>query len=84
MKEQERRDAVETEIQAERTAFTQRQQQCATVARENGWPVPFVVQNYNDCYREILENKLVWWGKVLDETTIRKYRSLFEQEFLQV
>lgn len=82
MKEQERSEHVEAEIQAELASLKQKQQQHALAAQEDGWYVSFAVQNFNNRYREVLENKLVCWGRVLDGDTVHKYRALFELELL--
>ncbi|SRR6266404_3520621 len=82
MLKQERREHTKAEIQAQLENYRQRRQERSLVAQQNGWSVPFVVQNFNEHYREILENKFVWWAKVLDDTTVREYKAKFEMELL--
>lgn len=84
MKEQQRLERTEAEIVAELDAYKQKRQQRVDYAEQHGFSVSFFVQNFNDRYREILENKFKWWGKVLDGMVITKYRAIFELEFLPV
>jgi hypothetical protein len=84
MKEQERRERIEAEIQAEMEIYKQKRQERTLFAKEKGWSVPFFVQNFNEHYKEILETKFNWWSRVLDSATIRKYQALFAAEALIV
>jgi hypothetical protein len=83
MQRMERREHVEGEILAAFTNYRREKQERISLAQRNGWSVPIILQHYNQEYREILENKFTrLWEKSLDNSTIRRYRALFEQEFL--
>lgn len=82
MQERERREHTKAEIEAELESYRRQRHERSLVALRNGWPVPFVVRNFNGHYREILENKFVWWFKVLNDATARYYRAKFEEDLL--
>lgn len=82
MIEIERCENVKAEIRAQIHHYIQKRRERELFAQERGWSLPFFVQNLNQEYREILENKFTWWGKILDETTIRQHKALFEQAML--
>ncbi len=84
MKKQERCVETEAEIRSVWSDYRKKREERIRFAQENAWSVSFVVQNFNQQYREIVENKFVWWSKVLDDARIRKYKALFELEFLPV
>jgi hypothetical protein len=84
MVEVERRGRVENEILSECQSYSQKRRERERMAEENGWSVSFCIQNLNHHYREVLENKFSWWSKILDATTIGRYRALFEQAFLVI
>lgn len=82
MKEQEWREKTEAECLAAREDYKQKRQQRVLFAQKHGYSVSIIVQNFTDHYRDILENKFRWWGRILDDKTIEKFRALFELEFL--
>jgi len=82
MQEQQRRDNTEADITREMENYRQQRSEQVTMANESGFSVRLVVQNFNRRYQEILENKFVWWSRVLEGPTIAKYRALFAAELL--
>lgn len=84
MMEQERRAQTEVEALAELEGYKEKRQIRIDFAQENRLSVSFLVQNFNDRYREILENKFSWWGRILDSQTVCKLRAMFELELLAV
>jgi hypothetical protein len=84
MIELERRENAKAEILAEFDHYRQKRYERESLAQERGWSVPFFVQNLNQEYREIMENKFNWWSKILDESTICHHKALFEQAMLVI
>jgi hypothetical protein len=79
------RHRVEREILAAFNRYRREKTERIELARKNGLSVLTVIENYNREYREVLENKFAQsWEKSLDNAAIRRYRALFEQEFLLI
>lgn len=82
MKEQEDREHIEAEMRMELASLQQRQKQKVCTAQQNGLSVSFALQNFNARYRDVMDTKFNWWGKVLDAVTVTKYRTMFELALL--
>lgn len=84
IKDREHRRRIEDDIRAELENFRKERQGRIDYANTHPFSASFMVQNYVERYREILENKFVWWAKVLNEKLIQKYRAEFELEMTSV
>lgn len=84
MTERARRVETEQQILSDLQSYRERRQKLVDWANSNNASISFFLKKLNADFKEILENKFVWWSKVLDSKTIDQYRARFAVEFLQV